>query len=100
MSQMYWWLVRVMPLASEGNSERLPLQRAARCSLVNSTSDFRKSEWRSVLAGFITASGLALIALLCPSKKRAPSFGIYISAQADWLVLLAHPLKNAPLGLR
>jgi hypothetical protein len=40
------------------------------------------------------------MALLCPSKKRAPSFGIYISSQALRLVLLAHNVKNAPLGLR
>jgi len=53
-----------------------------------------------VLAGFITASGLALIALPCPIKKKAPSFGIYISSQALRLVLLAHYVKNAPLGLR
>jgi len=60
-----------------------------------------KSEWRSVLVPvFITASGMALIALLYPSKKRAPSFGIYISAQAISLVLVAYPLRNAPLGLR
>jgi hypothetical protein len=40
------------------------------------------------------------MALLIASKKRAPSFGIYISAQAAPLVLLAHTALNAPLGLR
>jgi hypothetical protein len=40
------------------------------------------------------------MALLCPSKKRAPSFGIYISSHAVGLVLLAHNVNNAPLGLR
>src|SRR5436305_14135729 len=105
MAHMRGWLLRVMPLASAGNtysrnSDRLPPQRAARWSFVNSTSDFRKSEWRSVLvAVFITTSGLALMALLCASKKRALSFGIYISSQDDGLVLLAQSLKNAPLGL-
>src|SRR2546421_4249310 len=63
MSQMYWWLERVMPRGSLGNtvsrnSESVPPHRCARWSFVKSTSDLRNSERRSVrpLLSFISAS--------------------------------------------
>src|SRR5687768_17858592 len=44
MSHMYWWLVRAMPRASEGNTPsrkvaKVPDQFAARCCLLNSLSE-------------------------------------------------------------
>ena len=52
MSHMYWWLVRAMPRASAGKIcsrklAKVPAQCAARCSLVNSLSEFRRFDLRS-----------------------------------------------------
>src|ERR1051326_4133755 len=55
MSQMYWWLERVRARGSAANTAsrklpKLPLQFAARCSLLKSSSDLRKSDCLSTTA--------------------------------------------------
>src|SRR6185503_5656861 len=101
MSHMYWWLVRAMSRASAGKifcrkSPNVPLQRAARCSLVKSASDLSSAECRSPVAcdcfagaSVITRNLQLLTAKNVPGQRSVLSrFG-----------RLTLPSLNGPLGL-